>query len=298
MWESNHGGPISDPVYMQTLDSIAAYCASHGLWVIWDFHEDRYPNVNSYMGCDQSNYDSLFVSAINNATYMNQKKTQLQWFAKHFENYTSVIGIEIWNEPPCPYGWDAYSRSDRQAYMTQWSNFAQNLAHAIHTTDTICQHYLVFVDSIQSGTTNVDWTYNGNKLLTEPNVVYTYHYYNWHFGATDQFVIDYANGNYAQGRTDMISRYQQRFWDLRDNYNVPLWYGEFGFWDSDVGGGTDLQQLIKDNLQIHNEEGISWGFWGCHTSLGETIIKQYTYTHSPSEIFNWKGLLMANYTTR
>jgi hypothetical protein len=273
------------------LDSIADYCQSHGLWIIWDFHAD-YVN-GKYEEVGSSDWASVMAPAIGNSTYVAEKETQLKWFAQRYEDNTAVIGIEILNEPPTIGGWDSYTNPTRIAYMNQYVTFCDRLAKAIHSVN---QHYLVFVDAIQVGTTLRDWTANGNKLLNEPNIVYTYHYYNWHFGATDDFVVSYTAGNYALGKTQMEAKYYQRFWFLAEEYNVPIWYGEFGFWDTDVGGGANLQQLIRDQHQIYIDRGYSINQWGCHTAMGESIVSRYTGT--PDQIFNWKGKIWEEYMAK
>jgi hypothetical protein len=286
MWASTHGGSHGYAAYMTTLDSIASYCETHNLWIIWDFHADYY-NGQFY-----GNGGGTWIGPLQNDTWKNDKISQIQWFAKHFENYTSVIGIEILNEPSGFPGWDNPTDPTRKAYFDSYSTWCYNMAHAIHTVDSITAHYLVFVNEFQGSTTLHDWTDNGNKLLSEPNIVYVYHWYSWHFGKVT-FDNEYAAGNYAEAKTDMQTYFQNRFWYLSSNYNVPIWFGEFGFWDGDDGGRPYEDQLIKDILQVHNDRGLSWSIWCWYVGLGESLI--VSSTASPLSMTNWRGQIAVQY---
>lgn len=305
MYDSFIGaGSYNYPDYASTLDSIVNFCQSKNLRVIWDFHADYWNGVWQEMS--QSTWATYCDNLITSEAAIQEKITQITEIATRYRNTPTVIGIELINEPTGQgTGWDTYSSATRQAFVDKYSNYCGRLARAVHAVQP---NLLVFVDApCQGATTLVDLTYDRgdgkNRLIKaadgvslETNIVYAYHYYNWHFGAGDSFVKSYAAGNYALGKTQMEAKYYERFWHLAEEYNVPIWYGEFGFWDTDVGGGANLEQLIRDIHQVHIDRGYSVNHWGCHTAMGESIVKQYTGT--PNQIFNWKGLLWAEYMTR
>jgi hypothetical protein len=284
--------------YWTTLIDIANYCGNHSLWVIWDFHDDYYNGT--FYGCGGADWN------FNDNTWKTRVQNIEAWFAKQMENYTSVIGIEIVNEPSTNPVYEQPSNPAEISAFNTLASWEYNVAHAIHTADgSRTAHYLVFIDGEEDSTTFADWTANGNKFLNsgywgtpEPNIVYVYHWYGWEFGFWTPWVAEYAAGNYAQAKTDMTTFYQNRFWYVSTTYNEPIWYGEFGFAAVNTYNGTTIQQpqldqLIKDICAIHNAQGISWSIFVMHTTPAESIIN--SFTASPTSMFNFKGQDAAPY---
>lgn len=145
----------------------------------------------------------------------NQDLTVKIWkeIARRYANESRIIGYDLLNEPVLPSG---HSNSELRGLY-------ERLAREIREVDP---NHILFIEG--------NWYATDFTLLTPPfdgNMVYSFHKY-W-----DKTGIDTI----------------QKFLDIRNQYNVPLWLGE---------SGENSNPWIYETIQLLMEKnGIGWNFW-------------------------------------
>ena len=188
-----------------------------------------------------SDYDPSKPSLWESA--FNKSKTVALWkkLAEHFANDTTIAGYDLINEP----NWNLPGGGPLRALY-------EDITDSIRSVDT---NHLIFIEG--------NWFANTFTGLTPPwdnNMAYSPHKY-W---SPVNSVADIQYGL-----------------DLRDAYNVPIWFGETG--ENSNAWYTGL-------ITIMESEGVGWAWWPLKKI--ETINAPLSITKSPGyqNLLNyWSG---------
>ncbi|KAF8332676.1 glucan 1,3-beta-glucosidase [Cantharellus anzutake] len=216
------------------LDRIINICARHGIYTVLDMH--TVPGAqNQNWHSDNPTNTALFWEHID---FQNRAIRLWEALAARYKGNTWVAGYNPLNEPG-------------DEYHYRLLNWYERVEKAIRGVDP---DHILFLD--------------GNTVGVElfksplPNSVYAIH---------DYSIYGFPGSEPYSGS----ERQLQHLWDQYDHKveyhgkaNVPIWNGEFGPVyssprDGDNWQETNLQRyhLLKDQLSIYAQEGISWSIW-------------------------------------
>lgn len=211
-------------------------------------------------------------------------------FAKQFaDTDPDWVFFEVLNEP-------VFDKNQKR-----WEEVREKLVAAVRTAAP--KHTVVLAGHAWSGV----WGLQQAKPATDPNVVYTFHFYDpfvfTHQGATwtgDAAMpklkgVPYpADAERIQKATDAqpdeatkakVRQYGKENWnadklakqvkaaaDWRAKYNVPVFVGEFGVYPV-AAGADDRERWFKDTAKAFADAGFGWTVWGYDDAFGLRVKK-------------------------
>ncbi len=202
-------------------DSLLKWCAADHIYLILDLHA-----ATGGQGHDLSiaNRDSTKPSLWQSKA--DRQKTIALWkkLAERYKNKKWIGGYDLLNEP----NWSFEHPNDKNDHGTKdtlnapLSHLLMALTKAIRSVDT---HHVIFIEG--NG-----WANNYNGLLPpwDDNMVISFHKY-WN------------KNNVAS---------IQKYLDIRDKYNIPLWLGE---------SGENSNKWYSDAVQLMENHDIGWSWW-------------------------------------
>ncbi|MET9175613.1 glycoside hydrolase family 5 protein, partial [Streptomyces misionensis] len=232
------------------LDKIVDYSGRIGLKVILDRHRP-----------DSSGQNALwYTSSVPESTWLADLKT----LASRYVGNSTVVGIDLHNEPHDPACWGCGDTS------TDWRLAAERGGNAVLSANP---NMLIFVEGIQTYNGDSTW-WGGNlegagtypvRLDVANRVVYSAHDYATSV-ANQPWFSDPSFPNNMPGIWDKHWGY------LFKNNIAPVWVGEFGTTLQSAVDQTWLKALV-DYLRPTSQYGadsFQWTFWCLNPDSGDT----------------------------
>ncbi|MDC0769934.1 cellulase family glycosylhydrolase [Streptomyces sp. HD] len=235
---------------VQVLDRIVAYAGQAGLKIVLDRHRP-----------DAGGQSALWYTAsVPESTWIANLKS----LATRYKGNTTVIGIDLHNEPHDPACWGCGDTT------RDWRLAAQRAGNAVLSVNP---DLLIMVEGVQSYNGVSGW-WGGNLMgvaqypvqLDVPNrLVYSAH--------------DYATSVAQQpwfgdpSFPDNLPGVWDRYWGYIFKQNIaPVWLGEFG---------TTLQSTVDQkwltalasylrSTSAHGADSFHWTFWSWNPNSGDT----------------------------
>ncbi|MEV8602676.1 cellulase family glycosylhydrolase [Streptomyces griseoviridis] len=235
---------------LQVMDKIVAYAGQDGLKVILDRHRP-----------DAAGQSALWYTAsVPESTWI----TNLKALATRYAGQTTVVGIDIHNEPHDPACWGCGDTA------TDWRLAAQRAGNAVLSVNP---DLLIFVEGVQTFNGVSGW-WGGNlmgvgqypvQLSVANRVVYSAHDYATSV-AQQSWFSDPTFPNNMPGVWD-------KYWGYIFKQNIaPVWVGEFG---------TTLQSTVDQKwlaalvsylrpTSTYGGDSFHWTFWSWNPNSGDT----------------------------
>jgi aryl-phospho-beta-D-glucosidase BglC (GH1 family) len=275
------------------LDQVLDHCEKHGLYVILDLHSAQgWQNVHWHS--DNASRISLFWEV---SYYQDRYIALWQEFARRYKNMPVVAGYDVLNEP-CSnndlgdYPWNIYSN-----YRPNWdrmNSLYRRLVSAIRKFDS---RHIIFLEG-----DNYAHQFLGLEMPFDDNLSYSSHNYT---------VPGFGPGRYPgmiQPRSAAASGPEA--WDLQklernfldaegtrfaQQYNVPLWVGEFGsVYNGPSDENGDRLRAIDDQIGIFERNDAHWTTWN-YKDVGVmgmlTLDRASPYMERISDILRKKAAL-------
>lgn len=200
-------------------DSLLAWCEKNKMYLILDLHAAPGGQGNDLNISDRDpSKPSLWDSEA------NQRKTVALWkkLAERYGNEPWIGAYDIINEP----NWGFESKDDKNGCSEQKNEPLKKLmveiTEAIRSVD---KNHIIIIEGNCWGN-----NYNGVLPPWDENMVVSLHKY-WNYN--DQSSI-------------------QKFLDIRERYNVPVWLGE---------SGENSNLWFRDAIRLMESNGIGWAWW-------------------------------------
>jgi len=209
------------------LDRVIKLCEEYGIYAILDLHAaPGGQNPDSHADIDYG--VPLFWEQ---ACFRDRVIGLWKFIADHYKDNTWVLGYDIINEPVDVLKAEVFN------------DFYNKVIQAIREVD---KNHIIFIE----GDT---WATDFSMLeeFSDPQVAYSFHYY-----PSDIFRKHYPN---PWDKKEIEEALRSRI-EVGERYQRPLWCGETG-----MGFRKDGMQyrrdLLKDVLDILEDNGISWTLW-------------------------------------
>ena len=273
--EGQLNAPLTGKTSLQVLDSIIAECTRLGLKVILDNHSHMPDNYIS----ETLWYTPAFTEqqAIDDWVFM----------AKHYAGNSTIIGMDLKNEPHGHYGqngseWGSGNRD------FDWRLAAERIGNAILAVNP---DVLILVEGTEQADSGFYW-WGGNlsaagkapvRLSNPAKLVYSPHEYGPEIFPQSWFSDPAFPAN-------MDSVWTWAFGHLYKTNSAPLLVGEFGIRDTASMQGKAGIWFRK--LLAYMARNISWTFWCINPNSGDTggILKDDWVT-----VVDWKMEMLQPY---
>ncbi|MET7483427.1 cellulase family glycosylhydrolase [Streptomyces sp. NPDC005538] len=235
---------------LQIMDKIVSYAGQDGLKVILDRHRP-----------DASAQSALWYTAsVPESTWI----ANLRSLATRYAGQSTVIGIDLHNEPHDPACWGCGD------IATDWRLAAQRAGDAVLSVNP---DLLIFVEGVQTYAGVSGW-WGGNLMgagqypvqLTVPGrVVYSAHDYATSVAQQSWFSDPTFPAN--------MPAVWDKYWGYLFRQNIaPVWVGEFG---TTLQSTVDQKWLaaLVDYLRptsTYGADSFSWTFWSWNPNSGDT----------------------------
>lgn len=205
----------------QLTDSLLKWCEEAHIYLILDLHAAPGGQGHDLPIADRdSSQPSLWQSET------NRSKTIALWkkLAERYKDKTWIGGYDLLNET----NWSFTHPHDKNNHGTDEKNndplrkLLIDITKAIRSVDP---NHIIFIEG--NGWAN---NYNGILPPWDNNLVVSFHKY-WN-------------------KNDVASI--QKFLDIRDKYNLPLWLGE---------SGENNNRWYSDAIQLMESHDIGWAWW-------------------------------------
>ena len=200
-------------------DSLLSWCKANHMYLILDLHATPGGQGNDLPISDRHpEKPSLWESEA------NRQKTIALWhkLAERYANEPWIGGYDIINEPNWGFEDAADKRGTKETKNIPLKQLMQDITKAIREVD---KKHIIIIEGNGFGN-----NYNGILPAWDNNMVMSFHKY----------------GNF----TDVASI--QRFLDLREKYNLPLWMGE---------SGENSNNWFTNTIRMVESNDIGWAWW-------------------------------------
>ncbi|MCN9240607.1 cellulase family glycosylhydrolase [Streptomyces sp. RY43-2] len=235
---------------LQVMDKIVAYSGQIGLKVILDRHRP-----------DAGGQSALwYTDSVPESTWI----TDLKALASRYADNSTVVGIDLHNEPHDPACWGCGDTS------IDWRLAAERGGNAVLSVNS---KLLIFVEGVSSYNGDSYW-WGGNlqgagtypvRLDVSDRLVYSAHDY-----ATSVFAQSWFSDPSFPG--NMPGIWDKNWGYLFKNNTAPVWLGEFGTTLQSTTDQTWLRALVdylRPNAQ-YGADSFQWTFWSLNPDSGDT----------------------------
>ena len=200
-------------------DSLLEWCKANRMYLILDLHAAPGGQGNDLNISDRNpDKPSLWESVA------NLEKTIALWrkLAERYANEEWIGGYDVLNETNWGFEDSTDALGIHEKTNAPLRKFLMDVTHAIREVDT---NHIVFLEG--NGFAN---NYNGIFPKWDDNLVLSFH--------------KYGNPNTPESI--------QRFLDLREEHNIPLWLGE---------SGENSNTWFTEAIELCETHGIGWAWW-------------------------------------
>ena len=200
-------------------DSLLEWCKANRMYLILDLHAAPGGQGNDLNISDRNpDKPSLWESEA------NLEKTIALWrkLAERYANEEWIGGYDVLNETNWGFEDSTDALGIHEKTNAPLRKFLMDVTHAIREVDT---NHIVFLEG--NGFAN---NYNGIFPKWDDNLVLSFH--------------KYGNPNTPESI--------QRFLDLREEHNIPLWLGE---------SGENSNTWFTEAIELCETHGIGWAWW-------------------------------------
>ncbi|MFJ4282009.1 cellulase family glycosylhydrolase [Streptomyces massasporeus] len=235
---------------LQVLDRIVAYAGQSGLKIVLDRHRP-----------DAAGQSALWYTAsVPESTWI----TNLKALATRYQGNSTVIGIDLHNEPHDPACWGCGDTS------RDWRLAAQRAGNAVLSANP---DLLIMVEGVQSHNGVNGW-WGGNLMgvaqypvqLDVPNrLVYSAHDYATSVAQQSWF----SDPSFPANMPGIWDKY----WGYIFKQNIaPVWLGEFGTTLQPSVDQKWLAELVKylRPTSAYGGDSFHWTFWSWNPNSGDT----------------------------
>jgi len=234
------------PTGFALTDSLLRWCASNKIYLILDLHAAPGGQGNDIAIADRDSTKPFLWQTD------NFNKTIALWekLAARYVNEEWLGAYDLVNEPNFGFQNAADKNGCAENENAPLKQLYVNLTKAIRKVD---RKHMIIVEGNCWGN-----NYNGIFPLWDNNLVVSFHKY-WNF--TDQASI-------------------QKFLDIREKYNVPVWCGETG--ENSNVWFTDAVELFESNK-------IGWAMWPLKKMGINNMLQVKTNTGYQKLVDYWRG---------
>ncbi|MER7899037.1 cellulase family glycosylhydrolase [Streptomyces sp. NPDC096046] len=235
---------------LQVLDRIVTYAGQSGLKIVLDRHRP-----------DAAGQSALwYTSAVPESTWI----ANLKALAARYKGNSTVVGIDLHNEPRDPACWGCGDTS------RDWRLAAQRAGNAVLSVNP---ELLIMVEGVQSYNGVNGW-WGGNLMgvaehpvrLDVPNrLVYSAHDYATSVAQQPWF----SDPSFPANMPGIWDKY----WGYVFKQNIaPVWLGEFGTTLQPAVDRVWLSELVKylRSTSAYGADGFHWTFWSWNPNSGDT----------------------------
>ncbi len=284
-----------DDEYLSDVYTITEWARDAGLLTVLDMHQDIYSRKFYGDGAPEwavlddgipftprtpwyNNYLEPAVQRAYDSFWQNREGIQDEYFSawrmvvEKFADADWIVGYDIMNEPfpGTTFNPDEFDEKYLQPFYDK----------AISSITEIDSKHIIFIEP-NAMRTNVlagvglpsALEFDKNTLR---NLAYAPHFYD---PAT---TANYRYDNNKRRLKDAI----QAIYDDAERMGIPVWVGEWGVWEGDIGNGD---RFLEDQLSVLDEFIAPWSFWnynrtGNMTPLKETWFLDYLIRPQPSKV--------------
>ncbi|MEU1913657.1 cellulase family glycosylhydrolase [Streptomyces massasporeus] len=235
---------------LQVLDRIVAYAGQSGLKIVLDRHRP-----------DAAGQSALwYTAAVPESTWI----TNLKALATRYKGNSTVVGIDLHNEPHDPACWGCGDTS------RDWRLAAQRAGNAVLSANP---ELLIMVEGVQSHNGVNGW-WGGNlmgvaqypvQLDVADRLVYSAHDYATSVAQQSWF----SDPSFPANMPGIWDKY----WGYIFKQNIaPVWLGEFGTTLQPSVDQKWLAELVKylRSTSAYGADGFHWTFWSWNPNSGDT----------------------------
>ncbi|MFF9117151.1 cellulase family glycosylhydrolase [Streptomyces massasporeus] len=235
---------------LQVLDRIVAYAGQSGLKIVLDRHRP-----------DAAGQSALWYTAsVPESTWI----TNLKALATRYKGNSTVIGIDLHNEPHDPACWGCGDTS------RDWRLAAQRAGNAVLSANP---ELLIMVEGVQSHNGVNGW-WGGNlmgvaqypvQLDVPDRLVYSAHDYATSVARQSWF----SDPSFPANMPGIWDKY----WGYIFKQNIaPVWLGEFGTTLQPSVDQKWLAELVKylRSTSAYGADSFHWTFWSWNPNSGDT----------------------------
>ncbi|MFC9507660.1 cellulase family glycosylhydrolase [Streptomyces sp. NPDC057002] len=249
----NHDGKNTDLrglTSLQVLDKIVAYAGQAGLKIVLDRHRP-----------DAAGQSALWYTAsVPESTWI----TNLKALATRYKGNSTVVGIDLHNEPHDPACWGCGDTT------RDWRLAAQRAGNAVLSANP---ELLIMVEGVQSYNGTNGW-WGGNLMgvaqypvqLDVPNrLVYSAHDYATSVAQQPWF----SDPSFPANMPGIWDKY----WGYIFKQNIaPVWLGEFGTTLQSTVDQRWLSALVTylRSTSANGADSFHWTFWSWNPNSGDT----------------------------
>lgn len=200
-------------------DSLLAWCKANNIYLILDLHAAPGGQGNDLNISDRNPGKPSFWES-----EANRKKTIALWrrLAERYADEPWIGGYDVLNETNWGFTDSADFRGTAEQTNVPLRKFLVDVTRTIREVDT---NHIIFLEG--NGFAN---NYNGIFPKWDDNLVLSFH--------------KYGNPN--------VQAAIQRFLDLREEHNIPLWLGE---------SGENSNTWFTEAIELCETNGIGWAWW-------------------------------------
>lgn len=235
---------------LQILDRIVTHAGQQGMKIVLDRHRPEASGQSALW----------YTDAVPESTWITHLKT----LASRYRGDSTVIGIDLHNEPHDPACWGCGDTT------RDWRLAAERAGNAVLSVNP---DLLVFVEGVQTYNGVSGW-WGGNLMgvadhpvrLDVPNqLVYSAHDYATSVAQQSWF----SDPSFPDNMPDIWDKY----WGYIFKQNIaPVWIGEFG---TTLQSTVDQKWLaaLVDYLRptaTHGSDSFHWTFWSWNPNSGDT----------------------------
>jgi len=200
-------------------DSLLEWCKANRMYLILDLHAAPGGQGNDLNISDRNPDKPSFWES-----EANREKTIALWrkLAERYADEEWIGGYDVLNETNWGFEDSTDFRGISEKTNAPLRQFLMDVTHAIREVDT---NHIIFLEG--NGFAN---NYNGIFPKWDDNLVLSFH--------------KYGNPNVREAI--------QRFLDLRDEHDIPLWLGE---------SGENSNTWFTEAIELCETNGIGWAWW-------------------------------------
>ena len=238
-------GPL-DTIYLSKIDQTIEWARARNIYIIIDLHyQNHYPSDFNPYPFSWSN-DFWYPYSSNTPTLRDAWIEMWKLLANYYQGAATIAFFNLCNEPHVP---SEVGNSELPEFTQAWMSMANEASKAIHSIDP---NRIVGIDP-------PSWSHPENMDLVtpiddpNPNIVYTPHYY-W------KNSVIYTNNplDILDGSAVDYYVYIRPAITWMTKYNKPVLFTEFGNIDPNR---PDLEQMLRDFLNICEQSNIGWVYW-------------------------------------